>query len=365
MIDFSYSDAQQRAGQLAEEIFAGYSGSDRLRSVEDGEPGYDEALWGRLMSSGLMAMWISRDLGGSGGGLMELCAAAVVYGRHVTQVPFVAASVGALAVDRLTIPAELRCALVTGASSGRVVLVPALPEPVPGLPDAPDCQAGRGAGADAAISGRKVSVSGAALATHFLVPARSGGGTGLFLVGRDAPGLSITAVRTTNREVHGHLDLDGTPGTPLGDASAARALQQTYTVAQCAVQAGVCERAAELTADYTSQREQFGRSLAGFQAVLMRGADMYIDLLAMRVAMWKAAWDLAAGSDAELSAATAKWWASEAGNRVIHNAMYLHGAVGNELTYPLHRYYLWGKQIDASFGAAAEHLERVGGNLAR
>jgi acyl-CoA dehydrogenase len=62
--------------------------------------------------------------------------------------------------------------------------------------------------------------------------------------------------------------------------------------------------------------------------------------------------------------AIAKWWASEAGHRVAHSSLYLHGGIGNDITYPAHRYYLWARQLDASLGGPAQQLERLGDELA-
>src|SRR5690606_3914638 len=111
----------------------------------------------------------------------------------------------------------------------------------------------------------------------------------------------------------------------------------------CARQLGVLERALELTAAYAAERTQFGRPIGGFQAVRHRLADGYLDVDAVRLTLWQAAWlltehtgsastsDPSAPAEAELEAAiaTAKYWAAEAGQRVSHTAVHLPGGVGN------------------------------------
>ena len=105
------------------------------------------------------------------------------------------------------------------------------------------------------------------------------------------------------------------------------------------------ERALELTAEYARSREQFGRPIGGFQAVAQRLADAYIDVEAVRLTMWQAAWRLAAGrpGDTEVGAAiaTAKFWAADAGHRVAHTAVHVHGGIGIDTSLPaaplLHR----------------------------
>jgi alkylation response protein AidB-like acyl-CoA dehydrogenase len=136
-------------------------------------------------------------------------------------------------------------------------------------------------------------------------------------------------------------------------------------VALCALGVGVAERALELTASYVSQRQQFGRPLGSFQAVQQRAADAYIDVEVMRQTMWQAAWRLAEGLEASREVAIAKFWAAEGGHRVTATAQHLHGGMGVDVDYPLHRYTLWSKWIELSFGGAAHQLARMGEALAR
>jgi 3-oxocholest-4-en-26-oyl-CoA dehydrogenase beta subunit len=89
-----------------------------------------------------------------------------------------------------------------------------------------------------------------------------------------------------------------------------------------------------------------------------------MDTRAVRLTMWHAAWQLDRGDDATQAVAIAKWWASEAGHRVAHSSLYLHGGIGNDITYPAHRYYLWARQLDASLGSPGLQLERLGDELA-
>jgi alkylation response protein AidB-like acyl-CoA dehydrogenase len=128
---------------------------------------------------------------------------------------------------------------------------------------------------------------------------------------------------------------------------------------------GVAERALRMTAEYTTTRRQFDRPIATFQAVAQRAADAYIDVEAIRVATWHAAYRLSAGLPATEAVAIAKYFACEAGHRVVYAAQHLHGGIGFDLDYPLHRYYLWSKQIELTLGSAATHLARLGAELAR
>ena len=114
----------------------------------------------------------------------------------------------------------------------------------------------------------------------------------------------------------------------------------------CAIQLGVTEEAVRRAAAYLNQRHQFGRPLSSFQGTMLRAADAYIDSEAIRVTTWQAAWRSTRGCRRTEAVAVAHWWASEAGQRVVHATQHLHGGMGADISYPIHRYFLWGKQIE-------------------
>ena len=110
-------------------------------------------------------------------------------------------------------------------------------------------------------------------------------------------------------------------------------------VALAATQIGVSERALEITAAYVKQRVQFGVPIGSFPAVQHRCADAWIDLEAMRWTTWRAAWKLAQGEDAHREALVAKFWAADAGARIATATQHLHGGMGVDLDYPIHRLF--------------------------
>jgi alkylation response protein AidB-like acyl-CoA dehydrogenase len=150
-----------------------------------------------------------------------------------------------------------------------------------------------------------------------------------------------------------------TPGEAVDEIPADGVVDRAL-VASCAVQAGVSAEALRITAEYVSRRKQFGRPIGEFQAVQQRLADAYIDLEAMRWTMWQAAWRVAEGLPCEREAAIARFWASEAGPRIASTAQHVHGGIGVDLDYPIHRYFLWTKQLELTFGATPVHLDRLG-----
>lgn len=142
-------------------------------------------------------------------------------------------------------------------------------------------------------------------------------------------------------------------------------LRARATVSLCALQLGVLERALEMTAAYATSRVQFGRPIGTFQAVGQRLADAYIDVEAVRLTMWQAAWLLAQGEPCAAEISTAKFWAADAGHRVAHTAVHVHGGVGIDLDHPLHRYFVAAKRHEFTLGHATDHLVTLGTHLPR
>ena len=148
----------------------------------------------------------------------------------------------------------------------------------------------------------------------------------------------------------------------------AASIESLYTralVGLCAIQLGVAERALRIAAAYTTQREQFGRPIGSFQAVQQRLADAFIDVEAIRWTTWHAAWLIAHERPADRAARIAKFWAAEAGARVAASAQHVHGGIGIDTTYPLHRYFLWAKHNELALGSATAQLARLGNAYAR
>ncbi len=149
-----------------------------------------------------------------------------------------------------------------------------------------------------------------------------------------------------------------TPPRPL------RWIHDCALAALCTTQVGVSERALEITAGHLKERVQFGVPIGSFQSVQHRAADCWIDLQAMRWTAWRAACRLAEGEDATRETAVAKFWAADGGSRIANAAQHLHGGLGVDVDYSIHRYFLWSKAIELSLGAATPQLVRLGRDLA-
>ena len=218
------------------------------------------------------------------------------------------------------------------------------------------------------LSGVKTAVDAAPQADLFLVPCATPDGVLVFLVTPSDAGVRVEPQRLTDFAPAGRVLLSRVAlddDRVLGGAEVADWLVARATVGLCAVQSGVIERALELTAEYAKSRVAFGRPIGSFQAVTQRLADAYLDVEAVRLTMWQAAWLLASGeSGADVAVATAKFWAAEAGHRVAHTAVHVHGGIGIDVTYPVHRYFVAAKQHEFALGGATVQLLRIGDALA-
>jgi alkylation response protein AidB-like acyl-CoA dehydrogenase len=371
-VDFSFSEEQQAAGDLARQILEGQVTPERLKEVEAGQEGIDRRTWSELAKANLLGIALPEDCGGSGLGFLSACILLYEVGRTVAPVPVLASVVmGALPVAEFGTP-EQKERLLPGAISGELILTAALVEPGAGSdPLRPSTTATR-SGDGWRLDGSKAFVPAGMLADHVLVPAHAGDGSVLvFVVPTDAKGVERAPLETTSRQPEAAVDFVGVEvgqGDRLGGGGSGHELvtwiTERATAGLCATAAGVCEQALRMTAEYTKGREQFDRVIATFQAVGQRAADAYIDTEAVRLTAWQAAWRLDAGMPAATEVAVAKFWAADGGQRVVHAAQHLHGGIGVDRDYPLHRYFLWAKQLELTLGGATPQLLRLGAILA-
>ncbi|CAM5738627.1 Acyl-CoA dehydrogenase OS=Streptomyces microflavus OX=1919 GN=G3I39_18705 PE=3 SV=1 [Streptomyces microflavus] len=173
--------------------------------------------------------------------------------------------------------------------------------------------------------------------------------------------MTVVPVETTAPWSAGRLVLDGVRGESLGTGpGACAAVLAASRTAFAGLQAGVCAGSLARAVQHTTTREQFGRPLSTNQGVLLRAADAHMDTEAIRVTAYEAAWRRDQQLEYEAQVLMAAWWASEAGRRVVHAGQHLHGGTGADLDHPVHRHFLWGRQLDAYLGGGAELLEELG-----
>jgi alkylation response protein AidB-like acyl-CoA dehydrogenase len=362
-MDFKLTDEQLAVSEAAGGVFSGLVDAEKIAAVESGTERIDRDLWRALADADLLGLAIPEADGGAGYGLMELCLLLEAQGNAVAPVPLWSTLVlGAMPLARFGSEAQ-RSAWLPGVVAGDVILTAALTGAASSPLSMPSVKA-RATGDGFVLNGTELAVPQAHLADRIVLPARTGeDGVLLALLDPSASGVALERAVTTNREVHPHLHLtdvalgaDDVLASPDAGRGALDLALTASTIALCALQVGVCEAALTKTATYLNSRQQFGRPLSTFQGTMLRAADAAIDIEAMRVTWENAAWRFDTGRDAIDAARVAKWQASERGQRAVHATQHLHGGMGADISYPIHRYFLWGKQIELLLGGPSAQL---------
>ncbi|MFJ4829591.1 acyl-CoA dehydrogenase family protein [Streptomyces sp. NPDC088747] len=372
-MDFTFTEEHLAAVEAAKAVFAGVA-PDGVPSpaltpgavAED----FDRALWARLADADLLSLLLDTEYGGAGLDPVALCLVLRESAKVLARVPLLESGAAAATVQRYG-GAELKTRLLTRAGRGELVLTVAA-NGRSGHDPAELAVTARQDGDAWVLDGTQTAVPWAQNADLILVPAHTAADrTVLALVPRVHEGVVVAEQISTSGERLGELRLESVriAAREVIEADGAwewsRELLATGT---CALALGLGEGVLGMTSEYTGKREQFGFPVATFQAVAVQAADRYIDLRAMEVTLWQAAWRIGTGAGGALPAsgdvAVAKIWASEGVRRVVQTAQHLHGGFGADTDYPLHRYHAWAKQLELSLGPAAAHEEALGDLLA-
>ncbi len=326
------TESQEAIAAAAAELFSRLVDPARIEKVEQTADRFDRDLWTALASAGLLGVAVPEEYDGLGLGAVELALVCEQLGRSVAAVPLVETALAAWCLSTHGSDAQ-RKRLLPGLVSGETI---------------------------AAVdwSGAGIGVPWAHVADVVLVPA----GGQVLLVDPRGDGVTSTREETTDRTIALTLSYDGGATETVGD-SAGEWFVSRARAALAGVQAGVTDAAVRLTASYTNDREQFGKPLSTFQGVALKAADAFLDATVVRATMLQAAWALDELGQATLETLTAAWWAADGGQRCVHLTQHLHGGMGADITYPVHRYFLWAKQIELQLGGASALLAELGDAL--
>lgn len=343
-MDFTLDEVQRSVADLAAGVLGGATDHARAVAALASDAGYDEGTWKALAHAGLLSLALPADLGGDGLGAVEVGLLLAETGRHVLPLPALATqALGVLPVGAFG-SADQQRALLAEVGDGRVLTA--------ALRDA------RGAAVrveNGRLSGARVGVPYAAQAYRILVPV----GASTAVLDPRAPGVTLVRTPTSTGAPEYSLHLDGAPVESTLAASSAD-LDRYAVAGAAAVADGVLDAALRLTAEHVRTREQFGRPLATFQAVAQQIADVYITARTLHLVATSAAWRLAVGLDADADLAVAAYWLAAELPKALQTCQHLHGGLGVDVTYPLHRYYSHGLDLARFVGGAAYRLDRLG-----
>ena len=316
------------------------------RSGEDAD-----AAWQALASAGLLALAVPEEQGGEGLGLAEVAVLLRATGARAVRLPvWETLCCGALTLAAAG-SAEQRQVLLPGVASGEKLLTPALREVGAGIPDHPATTY-----ADGRVTGRKIGVTYAERAARLLVSVTAGDRSAVALVDPHGPGVRLLESPSSMRTPQHTIVLDGAPAELLEGPDAARTLRDLAVGGLCLTAAGVVAGARDLTASYIKGRTQFGRALAQFQAVAMQVADVYIASRTLDLAAENAAWRITSGLDVADDLAVAAYWVCREAPAAMRTCHHLHGGMGVDVTYPMHRYFSWVTDLTHALGAQPDDV---------
>lgn len=365
-MDFSLSETQLGLQELAGKVFTEQLTQAHLRQL-DAQGYHDEGLWQTLAELGLLGVAIDSANGGIGEDFETLCVLLEEAGKHVVSLPLIEVVVtGALVLQGHPLAAPALGALVRGEG----MISAALYEPGQSDVRVVTAQA-QEVGDGWLLTGHKHLVAVADRRGVCWTAAQSVEGFGIYLFDLHGSGIERERQITTTGEYLFSLSLHDTPAKRLACGNEALKLierAQYLSMAASAVMAvGVCSAMTRMAASYTSEREQFGKPIATFQAVAHRLADCYINTEALRGLVQQAVCSLNAGKEVDAASReavlAANIFAAEALHQVSHAAQQVHGGTGVDRDYPLFRYCLWAKKLELAFGGQARLLQQLGREL--
>jgi len=331
--------------------------ADRVRALlgVDGEQPDLASFEQRFVADGMAGVGVAEELGGQGGGLVELALTAEELGR--SGAPSAAWLATVLAMPALEGRPDVAKAAVTGGHAA--LLLPA--EDVPGAtPRLVVDEDGR-------LTGTIVRVLGADRASVLVAVVVNGDTVQLRLVDHDAHGVELVRRPLLDRSRSvADVRLDHTPSVALEvDAVACLARAADLAAVLLAADAlGAMERMMEMAVEYSKQRQQFGVPVGSFQAVKHAAASILVDVEAGRSGIYYAAASVeAADPECALHAAAVKAQVTAAAARAADTALTMHGAIGYTWEHDLHLHYKRAKLDEPLFGAPAAWNERIARGL--
>ncbi|OMC40412.1 acyl-CoA dehydrogenase [Mycobacterium sp. IS-2888] len=311
-----------------------------------------EISWSALVDGGVTALPVPERLGGDGVGLPEVATVLTEVGRRGAITPALA-TLGLGVVPLLDLASdEQQDRFLAGVAKGGV-LTAALNEPGAALPDRPATTFVHGG-----LSGTKVGVAHAEQADWIMVTSDSA----VVLVSPKADGVRLVRTPTSNGSDEYTVTFADV-AVPDGDILAGATARRVNQLALAAIGAyadGLVAGALRLTADYVANRKQFGKPLSTFQTVAAQLSEVYIASRTIDLAAKSVVWRLSEGRDADDDLDVLGYWIASQAPPVMQTCHHLHGGMGMDITYPMHRYYSTIKDLARLLGGPSHRLDLVG-----
>ncbi len=360
-MDFQLSEEQTLLRDTTRDVMSRTYDTESRLKVVDTDLGWSRDVWNQLADIGILGLGFDEDAGGQ----IEIQVVLTEIGRRLAPEPVVHAALGPGALIAEVGTAEQR-ALLDEVAAGDRLLAFAHSEPGVRRPTAEVTTSAVREGDSWVLSGRKNPVLAGDCADTLVVSAAlPDGGTGLFLV--DGAAVQRQPYRTFDGQRGAQIDFDKVAAEPLGEAvDASAAIGHTLvriSSALCAEALGAMEEALRLTAEYLTQRKQFGVTLSKFQTLTQRAADMYVSLELARSMTLYAAMSVADGDLDPTIAARAKLQIGRSGRHISQEAIQLHGGIGVTDEYPVGHYAARLTAIEHTLGSSQDQLHVLVGQL--
>ena len=360
-MNFDLSEDQRAFADMAQGLFADFCSDDLLRDHDASSEPFMQALWQQCVAAGLNTVMVPEEQGGLGLGMTELMAVLEQQGRALAMVP--------LWEPQLTLAALAKFAsdalpqVLDDALSGEAPVVLSLQSLTQSR--GPSLQLAR-AGDGWTLSGQASAVPLGGQARQALLAADAEGQMRLVLVDLTQSGVQRTEGMDQHHQSVADLEFDAV-AMAAGNVLPVEAtgwVEQRAIACLAALQLGVTQEQLRRTVEYVSERQQFGRAIGTFQLVAGQMADGHIAVEALRTSLWQLIYRLDAGLGAAPQAWATRALSNDTGHRAGHMAQHVHGGIGVDITYPIHRFLFWSRALGVALGGTEHHLARLGDWLA-
>ena len=352
-MDFQLSEDQRAFADMAQSLFADYCTDDKLREHDASGQPFMQELWQQCVAAGLHSILVPEAAGGLGLGMSEMLAVLEQQGRALAQVPLWQQQVAAAAIARF---AEGQDAAVQSAMQGELLAL-SLQAAVATRGPALQLQGDR-------LKGQLQAVPLGEQAQMALVAAAAGDEIRLVLVSLQADGVSRVAGMREDYCAVADISFRNTPVLAVLGGRALDWVHEAAIACLASLQQGVTQEQLRRTVEYVSERKQFDRPIGTFQLVQGQMADGYILMQAQSSALSQLVWRLDAGLPCVPQAHAVRAQSNELGLKVGRVAQHVHGGMGVDVTYHIHRFMFWCRALAAELGSAEQHLEALGRWLA-
>jgi alkylation response protein AidB-like acyl-CoA dehydrogenase len=369
-MDFDFSEEQRQLGDAMQRFVAGEYGFEKRKKILASPDGFSREVWQKLGELGFLALLVPEEHGGMGGGPVEMLLVMNAIGKGLLLEPYLPSAILAtLLLSGQAFGGDPHAGgesdLLSSMATGEIIAVPAHTE----FGARYDLRrVATKASKGGALTGEKAVVLHAPAAHFLIVSARTSGndtderGISLFLVERDAPGLSLRSYRTMDGQRAADVKLDNVPAKLIAEDALPR-IEAAFDVgiaALCAEAVGALQASLDATIEYTKTRQQFGQPIAKFQVLQHRMADMFIQVEQARSMSFLAAMRCTDKDARERSRnlSAAKALVGQAARFVGQQSIQLHGGMGMTDELAISHHFRRLTAIELTLGDTEHHLER-------